>query len=241
MSFKSNDDMRQKTKKVLKRTFKILALSVASILVFVAVYCLAAIGLSRIPVNKESNTGKDMEIYILSNGVHVDIVVPVKSEQIDWSQYMAFEHTRAADTSADWIAFGWGDKGFYLETPTWAELKFSVAFKAAFALGSSAIHSTFYRELRESETCKKLTISREQYEGLIKYIKESLEWTVDNQVKLIETEARYSDHDAFYEAHRTYHLFHTCNTWANNALKAAGLKASLWTPYDKGIFYHYRD
>lgn len=233
--------MKHNPGKIFKKSVRILGMSIGSLLLFVAVYCLAAIGLSRIPVNKEPNTGKDMVIYILSNGVHVDIVVPVKSEQIDWSQHMEYSHTIASDTLADWIAFGWGDKGFYLETPTWAELKFSVAFKAAFALGSSAIHSTFYREMEESESCKKLTISKEQYAGLIKYIKESLEWTPDNQVKLIETDARYSDHDAFYEAHRTYHLFHTCNTWANNALKAADLKASLWTPYDKGIFYHYRD
>jgi uncharacterized protein (TIGR02117 family) len=233
--------MNDKAKKVFKRSAKILGISVGGLLLFVALYCLAAIGLSRITVNKESVEGKDMEIYLLSNGVHMDIVVPVKSELMDWSKHMEYEHTRAADTLADWIAFGWGDKGFYLETPTWAELKFSVAFKAAFALGSSAIHSTFYRELEENETCKKLTINKKQYAGLVKYIKESLEWTSDNQVKFIETDARYSDHDAFYEAHRTYHLFHTCNTWANNALKAGGLKASLWTPYDKGIFYHYRD
>ncbi len=233
--------MNIRTRKVFKKSIKILSITLVGLLLFVAMYCLAAIGLSRIPVNKNPQSGNDMEIYILSNGVHVDIVVPVKSELIDWSQHMEYDHTRAADTLADWIAFGWGDKGFYLDTPTWAELKFSVAFKAAFALGSSAIHSTFYRELEESETCKKLTISKEQYADLVHFIKESLEWTSDNQVKLIETDARYSDHDAFYEAHRVYHLFYTCNTWANNALKAAGLKASLWTPYDKGIFYHYRD
>lgn len=233
--------MKHKVSKIFKKSAKALAMTIAGLVLFVAIYCLAAIGLSRIPVNKNPQASNDMEIYILSNGVHVDIVVPVKSGLIDWSQFMEYEHTRAADTLADLIAFGWGDKGFYLETPTWAELKFSVAFKAAFALGSSAIHSTFYRELEESETCKKLTISKQQYAELVKYIKQSLEWTPDEKVKLIETDARYSDHDAFYEAHRVYHLFHTCNTWANNALKAAGLKASLWTPYDKGIFYHYRD
>ncbi|MBK7426780.1 MAG: TIGR02117 family protein [Saprospiraceae bacterium] len=233
--------MKQRASKIFKKSVRLLAWIIGGLLLFISIYCLAAISLSRIPVNKNPEAGKEMDIYILSNGVHVDIVVPVKSDLIDWSQHMEYDHTRAVDTLADWIAFGWGDKGFYLDTPTWAELKFSVAFKAAFALGSSAIHSTFYRELEENETCKKLTISKQQYAGLIQYIKESLEWTPDNHVKLIETDARYSDHDAFYEAHRTYHLFHTCNTWANNALKAAGLKASFWTPYDKGIFYHYRD
>ncbi|MFP3836064.1 DUF2459 domain-containing protein, partial [Chryseobacterium sp. SIMBA_028] len=48
------------------------------------------------------------------------------------------------------------------------------------------------------------------------------------------------DNDAFYDAKGTYSFFYTCNTWANNALKAAGQKAALWTPSDFGIFQHYK-
>ena len=51
--------------------------------------------------------------------------------------------------------------------------------------------------------------------------------------------AYYGNHDSFYEAKGNYSLFFTCNTWANNALKSAGLRTCLWTPFDKGIFYHY--
>ncbi|PVD53231.1 hypothetical protein DC498_04965 [Terrimonas sp.] len=32
-----------------------------------------------------------------------------------------------------------------------------------------------------------------------------------------------------------------CNIWANNALKACGQRASLWTALDGGIFYQYED
>jgi hypothetical protein len=49
----------------------------------------------------------------------------------------------------------------------------------------------------------------------------------------------YGKHAAFYEAKGSYNLFYTCNTWANQALKAANQKAALWTVLDKGIFYHY--
>ena len=47
--------------------------------------------------------------------------------------------------------------------------------------------------------------------------------------------------DAFYDAKGSYNLTRTCNTWTNNALKAAGLKACLWTPFDSGIFWQYRN
>ena len=50
----------------------------------------------------------------------------------------------------------------------------------------------------------------------------------------------YGNSDAFYDATGSYSLFHTCNSWTNNALKAAGMKASVWTPFDKGIFHQYK-
>jgi hypothetical protein len=46
--------------------------------------------------------------------------------------------------------------------------------------------------------------------------------------------------DSFYEAKGAYTLFYTCNTWANNGLKAINQKAALWTATDRGIFQHYR-
>ena len=43
----------------------------------------------------------------------------------------------------------------------------------------------------------------------------------------------------FYEAKGSYSLFYTCNSWANQALKAANQKAALHTLTDTGIFRHY--
>lgn len=62
-----------------------------------------------------------------------------------------------------------------------------------------------------------------------------------NELQLIDTDQNYGANDVFYNAKGTYNLFYTCNTWANNALKAAGLKACLFTLWDKGIFYHYKN
>ena len=85
----------------------------------------------------------------------------MKSKEIDWSQKFPYEDTVAKDSTLRYIAIGWGDKGFYLDTPTWADLKFSTAFKAAFWLGNSAIHTTFYKEMKLGEDCKKLKMLKE--------------------------------------------------------------------------------
>lgn len=196
--------------------------------------------LSRININKEANTASDVQIYIKTNGVHTDLVVPLRNEQMDWSKEFKLSNTALKDTAVQYLALGWGDKGFYLETPEWKDLKFKVAFKAAFALGKTAIHATFHKTLTENDDCKKIMISHEQYARLISYISNSLQKDSAGHIMHIPTKANYSDADAFYEAKGSYSLFFTCNTWANSGLKACGQKCCLWTPFDTGIFLKYK-
>lgn len=225
------------TKKFVKTTGK----AAFGIVEFLLLYAIAGTFMSCVPVNQHASQKDDVSIYILSNGVHTDIVVPIKNEQIDWNQFVRFEHTAGKDSLAHFVAFGWGDKGFYLDTPTWGELKVSTAFKAAFALSEAAIHTTFYREMTEGEKCVKINVSREQYRLLIDYIKDSFDTDEQNRFIHIQTTANYGENDTFYEAKGTYNLFYTCNTWANNGLKSCQQKASLWTLLDKGIFYQYEE
>lgn len=223
----------------MTRIIKITGMVLAAITGLVLLYLAAAYCLSRIAVNKNAVSKEEVTIYILSNGVHTDIVVPVKSDEMDWSSYVKFDDTKGKDSTAQYVGFGWGDKGFYLETPTWSDLKFSVAFNAAFARGSSAMHVTFLHPLIESENCKRIQIGKTEYKKLVDYIQTSFQKDGKGNFLLIDTDANYGSNDAFYEAVGRYHIFYTCNTWTNNALKACAQRASLWTPFDKGIFYHY--
>lgn len=224
-----------------KRFIKIVGIAVGTVVLLIVIYLLAAFLLSRISVEGNQAENKDITIYILTNGVHTDLVLPIKTEEVNWNQFVDVHHTKGKDTTANYVAFGWGDKGFYLETPTWADLKVSTAFRAAFALSTSAIHATFYTRLRETESCIKIQLSNEQYKLLVQYIKDSFAQTVDGKTIHIGTDVSYGSDDAFYEATGSYNLFHTCNTWANNGLKACEQKACLWTPFDTGIFYHYSE
>lgn len=223
----------------LKKIFKYLLYYILAFIGFVLCYLLTAFCLSRITIDKEADTAADVEIYILTNGVHTDIVVPVKNEQIDWSKEIKFANTTAKDSTMQYLALGWGDKGFYLETPTWADLKFRTAYRAAFGLSTTAIHATFYRSMTEGESCRKIQISKAQYTRLIDYISNSLQKDESGHAIYIKTNANYGNADAFYEATGSYSMFKTCNTWANKGLKASGQKCCLWTAFDTGIFLKY--
>lgn len=225
-------------KSLPKKILRILGKTLLGIVTFVLLYIVAAFICSAIPVNTNAAQG-EIPVYIKSNGVHTDIVIPVRNEVKDWSTDILFSHTKANDTLAKYVAFGWGDKGFYLHTPQWSDLKASTAFKAAFHLGTSAMHTKFYREVQEGENCIRLNITTEDYKKLVIYIEDSFAYNGEKQVCRIGNSC-YGEQDAFYDATRKYSLFYTCNTWANNALKAANQKAALWTPSDKGILWHYR-
>lgn len=223
----------------VKKTLTIVTKAVVGFLGLVVCYVLIALGLSRITVEQEPNTVAEVSIYILTNGVHTDLVVPIKSDVYDWSKEVKFANTASKDTNFHYLAMGWGDKGFYLETPEWKDLSASVALKAAFALSSTAIHTTFYKRMVVGKECKKIGISKEQYKRLIDYINVSFQKDNNGHFVKIATNAVYGKNDAFYEANGHYSIFHTCNTWANNGLKQSGQKCCFWTPFDTGIFLQY--
>ena len=74
---------------------------------------------------------------------YTDIVVPVRTNDMDWSRAISFANTTGQGTTATGVGFGWGDKGFYLGTPTWGDLMARVAFKAMFGISNSTVHPTF--------------------------------------------------------------------------------------------------
>ncbi len=117
-----------------------------------ALYFIFAFVLAYLPVNSgfaECKTN-GVEIYMKTNGVHTDIIVPIEHELKNWRKYIHPEATKGGDRGFRYVAFGWGDKGFYLQTPEWSDLKFSTAFKAVFFLSTTAMHVTFYKELEEN-------------------------------------------------------------------------------------------
>jgi len=224
------------TKKVLKYTRKLL-FSIIGLILF---YFLSAFCLSRITINDKPNNKEEITIYIMTNGVHTDIVVPTCTEQMDWSKEIKYSNTISADSTYQYLAMGWGDKKFYLETPHFSDLKLSVALGAITGLNTSAMHTTYYKSIVEDETCKKITISKEQYASLTKYILNSFKKDKNGHVINIKTNAHYDNADAFYESIGSYSLFKTCNTWANDALKQCGQKSCLWTIFDTAIFLKYQ-
>lgn len=199
-------------------------------------YVLLTLILSSVPVNSV-NTDPVPEgsvlMYVCSNGAHTDLVVPVRNAIHDWQELIDFDDFRQG--TYHYIAFGWGDKGFYLNTPTWADLKMSTAFNALSGRGGTALHVTVYAEIEESDHTRPVWLTSEQYHKLAAHIESSFCRSETGDPVRIEAPAYTSGYDHFYEATGTYSCFYTCNSWTNEGLKKAGIRTALWAPVEWSV------
>jgi uncharacterized protein (TIGR02117 family) len=223
--------------KPIVKLLKWISISLAFFAAFLIFYLFVSVIFSIIPIQKEKHKQADVLLFIISNGVHTDIVLPVKNLQTDWIAELGL--SQAQNTENKLISFGWGNREFYLNVPEWGDLTPGIAFCAISGLSPTAIHCSFYKNLKENEHCRSLVISTEQYIRLCSFISGTFKRSEKGEVVQIPTPANYFCNDCFFEATGHYHLLNTCNTWTNRALKASGSKACLWTPFAKGILYHY--
>ena len=223
-----------------KRLLKYAGRCSIAFITLIGLYFLIAFCCSRITVNPHPSNTKEIAIYIMTNGVHTDIIVPAVSAEMNWTKEIHYQNTLEADSTYQYLAMGWGDKKFYLETPEFSDLKLSNGLQAISGLSTSAMHTTYYKNILEDASCKKIVISKAQYRQLIDYILNSFKKDETGHLIKVKSNIHYDIGDAFYEAKGSYSIFKTCNTWANAALKACGQKSCLWTIFDTGIFLKYR-
>lgn len=177
-----------------------------------------------------------VEIAVVHNGVHVDLVLPLTSKSFDWLKTIRPKHFVMDQDNLSFALFGWGNRQFYLETPQWKDLKVTTVLIAMAGQGRTVMHVDKRSQLpKASDKCRRIRITTDQYQRLCSHIHSSFEVEASGEFRPIPG-AHYRDVDAFYEAAGSYHLFNTCNVWAGNALRLAGVRIGWWTPTTSGVF-----
>lgn len=212
----------------------------AALLALPLLYLLAALMLgSVVREPPRAAAARDITVFLLDNGVHTDLALPLSNAVFDWTTVIDPADARQLYFPLDYVAFGWGDRAFYLETPQWRDMKVATAFKAVAGLGDTVIHVTFLPQLQTTPNSVAIDVSADEYRALAASIVASLQTDSAGRAQVIAGRA-YGDNDAFYAAHGSYSLFNTCNSWTNHRLKAAGLKHVFWTPFAHTLVAAYR-
>ncbi len=212
-----------------------------AIAVFIILFLLMIPIGSWITVNRKfKNISTGIDIYLSTNGMHIDFIVPTQNHLFDWSTIT--DSTPFAKSLRDYpfLGFGWGDPGFFLELEAWDKLTFKIASRALLIPTPTIMHIIGLEALpkvpEEKSKVEKVTINPSQYLGLCSFIYKAFDLDKKHKTKLIP-DVGYTEHDNFYHAKGRYHAFHTCNYWVNKGLKKIGVRTALWSPLDRGIFY----
>jgi len=208
-----------------KMIFKYIIKLLLLLLVIIITYFTLAYLLVYFPSNQEKDKQKSEEIYISYNEMHSDIII-----KIDTLDKVLKEHIiKTIPYKKGYLAFGWGDKETYLNTPTWNDIKISTSLKALFINTPSIMHISFYRNINRFKNIKIVKLSKEAKKRLEKSILKSFDLEKNKVYK------GYGKNDFFYSSIYSYNMFNTCNTWTGNRLREANISISYWTPLSSNV------
>ena len=214
------------TRPLMRRALRIAA---ALILLPIGLYLAAAGILSEMPVNSDwREPDQGITIFVQTNGVHTGIVMPASAGGMDWR-----DRIRAADLldpkgAGAWLSFGWGDRGFYVETPTWQDAKLSTIAHALIGGGPTVMHVDHMNRFTADANWRPLRLRPDEYRRLATYVAASF-------ANFRPTARGYGARDLFYPAKGHYSAIWTCNAWTGDALRTAGVMVGRWTPFAGGV------
>ena len=199
-------------------------------------YLAAALAGSLIATNRDwREPARGITIYLADNGLHADLVLPVRAAGLDWGPLVP-RSDMAAAKGEQWIAFGAGERRVYLDTPTWADLSPRTLF-AATTGGERVIHAAYTAD--PAYSAREIRLTPEQYRRL---------WAANRAEFALDSAGRprridhpgYGPRDAFYDGIGRASALSTCNNWVAGRLRLAGVKVSLWPPFAQGLLWRYR-
>lgn len=201
-------------------------------------YLASGVAGSLIPANADwQEPEQGVRIFVRTNGVHTWLVLPKNEAGVDWrpladpADIRDFRYGRG-----DYLAFGFGNRDFYLNTPTWADLSIPTALAAAFGSGPALMHVEHVWNPQASEWQRPLRLSVADYRRLAAHIRKS--FVLDAHGEPVPLIGRgYGPADVFYEAEGRYDGRRTCNEWTGEALREAGVRTGIWTPFSQSIMW----
>lgn len=204
------------------RALRIAVFVIAGLMAMYLVAGLVGAALVANPGWREPAQG--VTVWVENNGIHTDLVMPKRAAGVDWRFVFkadAIGNPRFA--GSEFVAVGWGERRFFLETPTWWDVRAETVVAAALGSNETVLPVKHIARPVEGERVQRVVLREAEYRRLAEFVRASL------------VEGRpvrgYADYDAFYPARRRYDALRTCNTWTGRALRVAGVRVGRWTPF----------
>jgi len=213
-------------KEIVSRASSVLGWFGRSLVFVVLAYVTAGMIGGSIPANAGwTAPAQGVRILVEDNGIHTGLVLPVRAAGIDWSQdFPASDIADPRYARFGWVAIGWGDRAFYVETPTWGDVNPLTVLRAATGSTRTVLHVEHVDEPPLAPDTREIMLSDEQYRRLVAYIRAT-------RGPGGKVAGGYDVNDVFYDGRGSYNAIRTCNEWTGGALRAAGVRIGAWTPF----------
>ncbi|WP_239016815.1 TIGR02117 family protein [Sphingomonas ginkgonis] len=209
-----------------------------AILALPALYLAAALAGSLIPANGAwREPAQGVTVYLASNGIHTDLVLPARAEGLDWRPLLPTRDFADPDPGARWVAFGMGEKRVYLDTPRWRDLRPRTLW-SALAGGERVMHVEWVSD--PAWHARTIRLRPEEYRRLWAAIRAGFALDPRGRPRRID-HSGYGPADAFYRGTGRANALATCNAWTADRLRLAGVRTSLWPPFAQGLTWRYRE
>ncbi len=200
----------------------------AAALVLVLLLATLAAG-ALLPENRAwREASRGVTIHLASSLVHTELILPVAAAGHHWGEILPLGSFADGRPARERIALSWGERDFFLATPTWADVDPRLALRALVAGRATLVR---LERIDGRPPGRPLTLTPAEYRRLVVHL--------EAQLAPGPPLPGYGRNDLFLPARGRYSLRQTCNQWTRDALAAAGVRVGRWTPLPQGLLWRF--
>ncbi len=186
-----------------------------------------------VPGDPPDRPGTEHTVFVLSNGYHTDIALPVVGGTPPDGFPIGADDLPRGLANVQFVAVGWGSKAAYTSLVAITDLSVATAVRAL-AFDRSVIHVLPLHGAPYGAGVFPVRLDEDQYSRLVAFMAATLETGRSGKAVLIPGVTQgYGD--VFYHARPRFSAFYGCNAWTGEALRTAGISVRIWTPFSQSL------
>ncbi len=180
-------------------------------------------------------SGTENLVGLVRGPIHYDFLIPLSPETRTHFAYAEDAGVPVYNPDAEWLVLGWGAEGFYTTTGTMADMSAGTVLRAAWG-DAAVIRLDVAGNVQGVPGLSFITLSDPQFAALLSAIDASFQQDQTAMPIPLPYDG-FTSTDAFFAARGDFNLFHTCNAWVGETLRAAGVPFGIWTPTPQAVSF----
>jgi uncharacterized protein (TIGR02117 family) len=183
--------------------------------------------------NVDGSSAKTRTVFILSNGYHTDIALPVVDGVPPAGLPVRATDLAGGLSNVRYLAIGWGSEAAYTSLVSITDLSLGT-IATALSFDRSVVHVLPFYGAPYGEGVYQVDLSEDQYRRLTDFIAATFTSHADGRGQML-ADVTHGYGDIFYHARPRFSLFYSCNAWTGDALREAGIPVGIWTPFAQSL------